>query len=135
MKKEDLDNAIFSLGNKSEKHFTGEAYVQVVFNDEKPLNTLIGNVTFAPGARNHWHSHKKGQVLLITNGKGWYQEEGKPAQLLKKGDVLNIPPNIKHWHGAAKDSWFVHLAMTPGTTDWFNPVTNEWYDNLNLISD
>lgn len=101
-----------------------------VTKDEKPLNTSIGNVTFAPGSRNNWHSHKVGQVLLVTGGEGWYQEEGKAAQLIKKGDVVNIPPNVKHWHGATKDSWFVHLAMTPGETEWLEPVDDEWFNKL-----
>lgn len=96
--------------------------MQMVFTDPVPLNTAIGNVTFAPGARNNWHAHLVGQVLLVTGGNGWYQEEGKPAQLLKTGDVVNIPPNVRHWHGATKDSWFVHLAMTPGETEWFEAL-------------
>lgn len=131
MKNEQLSNStIFPLGQKVEANFIGDAYLQMVFTDPTPLNTSIGNVTFAPGARNNWHSHKAGQVLLVTGGEGWYQEEGKPARLLKKGDVVNISPNVKHWHGATKDSWFVHLAMTPGQTDWLEPVDDEWYNKL-----
>ncbi|MED4237959.1 cupin domain-containing protein [Priestia megaterium] len=131
MKHEELSNStIFPLGQKVEANFSGDAYLKMVFTDEKPLNTSIGNVTFAPGARNNWHSHKVGQVLLVTGGEGWYQEEGKAAQLIKKGDVVNIPPNVKHWHGATKDSWFVHLAMTPGETEWLEPVDDEWFNKL-----
>ncbi|MBU8690493.1 cupin domain-containing protein [Priestia megaterium] len=131
MKHEELSNsAIFPLGQKVEANFIGDAYLKMVFTDEKPLNTSIGNVTFAPGSRNNWHSHKVGQVLLVTGGEGWYQEEGKAAQLIKKGDVMNIPPNVKHWHGATKDSWFVHLAMTPGETEWLEPVDDEWFNKL-----
>jgi quercetin dioxygenase-like cupin family protein len=66
----------------------------------------------------------------VTGGEGWYQEEGKTAQLLKTGDVVNIPPNVKHWHDATKDSWFVHLAMTPGETEWLEPVDDEWFNKL-----
>ncbi|MFF2499068.1 cupin domain-containing protein [Peribacillus sp. NPDC058075] len=110
--------------------FIVDAYLQMVFTDPTPLNTSIGNVTFTPGARNNWHSHKVGQVLLVTGGEGWYQEEGKPAQQLKTGDVVNISPNVKHWHGATKDSWFVHLAMTPDETEWLEPVDDEWYNKL-----
>ncbi|MNI77494.1 Cupin domain protein [compost metagenome] len=102
----------------------------MVFTDPSPLNTAIGNVTFAPGARNNWHAHRAGQVLLVTGGKGWYQEEGNPALLLQTGDVVNIPPNVKHWHGATKDSWLVHLAMTPGETEWFEAVDDEWFNKL-----
>ncbi len=131
MKNEHLSHSIlFPLGQKVEKNFIGNAYLQMVFTDPAPLNTTIGNVTFAPGARNNWHSHHTGQVLLVTGGEGWYQEEGKPAQLLKTGDVVNIPANIKHWHGATKDSWFVHLALTPGQTDWLEPVLDEEYIKL-----
>lgn len=131
MKHEELSNStIFPLGQKVEANFSGNAYLKMVFTDEKPLNTSIGNVTFAPGSRNNWHSHKVGQVLLVTGGEGWYQEEGKAAQLIKKGDVVNILPNVKHWHGATKDSWFVHLAMTPGETEWLEPVDDEWFNKL-----
>ncbi|MBT2728156.1 cupin domain-containing protein [Bacillus sp. ISL-75] len=131
MKNEQLKNStIFPLGQKVEANFIGDAYLQMVFTDPTPLNTAIGNVTFAPGARNSWHSHKVGQVLLVTGGEGWYQEEGKPARLLKTGDVVNISPNVKHWHGATKDSWFVHLAMTPGETEWLESVDDEWYNKL-----
>jgi quercetin dioxygenase-like cupin family protein len=132
MANEELQNStIFPLGEKVEStNFIGDTYLQMVFTDEKPLNTAIGNVTFSPGARNSWHSHTVGQVLLVTGGEGWYQEEGKPAKLLEKGDVVNIPPNVEHWHGATKDSWFAHLAMTPGETKWLEPVNDEWYGNL-----
>lgn len=124
------DSVIFPRGTKVENYFTGDAYLQMVFTDPMPLNAAIGNVTFAPGARNHWHAHQVGQVLLVTGGEGWYQEEGQPARLLRKGDVVNIPPLVKHWHGATKDSWFVHLAITPGETEWLETVEDEWYDQL-----
>jgi 4-carboxymuconolactone decarboxylase len=96
---------------------------------------FISNVTFEPGCRNNWHIHRKGgQILLCTAGYGWYQEEGKPAQALRPGDVVNIPPDVKHWHGAAKDSWFSHLALTVpvqgGSTDWLEPVIDEVYLKL-----
>lgn len=131
MAHEELSNStIFPLGNKVGANFIGDAYLHMVFTDAMPLNTAIGNVTFAPGARNNWHSHKIGQVLLVTGGEGWYQEEGKPAQLLKTGDVVNISPNVKHWHGATKNSWFVHLVLTPGETDWLEPVDDETYNKL-----
>ncbi|WP_138756424.1 cupin domain-containing protein [Paenibacillus sinopodophylli] len=131
MNNEQLRNStIFPLGEKVKANFIGDAYLQMVFTDPTPLNTAIGNVTFAPGARNNWHSHRVGQVLLVTGGEGWYQEKDKPARLLQTGDVVNIPPNVKHWHGATKDSWFVHLAMTPGETEWFDAVNDEWFDKL-----
>lgn len=131
MANEELSSStIFPLGEKVEENFIGDAYLQMVFTDEVPLNAPIGNVTFAPRARNNWHAHKIGQVLLVTGGEGWYQEEGKAAQLLKKGDVVNISSHVKHWHGATKDSWFVHLAISPGETDWLEPVDDEWYNKL-----
>lgn len=125
-------STIFPLGEKVESYFVGDAYLQMLLTDPAPLNAGIGNVTFAPGARNNWHSHTVGQVLLVTGGEGWYQEEGKDAQLIKTGDVINIPPNVKHWHGATADSWFVHLAITPGQTEWLEPVNDEWYDQLSV---
>lgn len=131
MADEHLSNStIFPLGKKVEANFIGDAYLQMVYTDKTPIDAPIGNVTFAPGARNHWHSHKIGQVLLVTGGEGWYQEEGKPAQLLKAGDVVSIAANVKHWHGATIDSWFVHLAISPGETEWLEPVEDGWYNQL-----
>lgn len=99
---------------------------------------VIGNVTFEPGCRNNWHIHRAakggGQILLCTGGRGWYQEEGKPARELRTGDVVHIPANVKHWHGAAKDSWFAHLAVEiPGEgagNEWREPVDDEVYGKL-----
>ncbi|MDO3408421.1 cupin domain-containing protein [Saccharibacillus sp. CPCC 101409] len=122
---------IFPLGGKAEsEYFTGETYRNMIFTDPEPLNAAIGSVTFAPGSRTNWHTHKVGQVLLVTGGEGWYREEGKPAQPLKQGDVVNIPANVKHWHGAAQNSWFVHIALTPGETQWLEPVEDEAYGRL-----
>ena len=98
----------------------------------------VANVTFEPGCRNNWHIHhaKKGggQVLLCTEGEGWYQEEGKEAQSLKHGVVVQIPANVKHWHGAKKDSWFSHIAIeVPGkdtSNEWCEPVSDEEYSKL-----
>ena len=99
---------------------------------------IVGNVTFEPGCRNHWHIHHAtkggGQMLLVTAGLGWYQEWGKPARKLKTGDVVNIPAEVKHWHGAAKDSDFQHLAIeVPGeetSTEWCEPVDEVEYGKL-----
>ena len=99
---------------------------------------FIGNVTFEPGCRNNWHIHKStqggGQILLVTAGRGWYQEWGKPARALHPGDVVNIPANVKHWHGAARDSWFAHLAVeVPGedtANEWLEAVDDESYSKL-----
>mgnify|MGYP004592358165 CR=1 FL=1 len=99
---------------------------------------IIANVTFEPKCRNNWHIHKAskngGQILICVDGEGWYQEEGKKPQSLKIGDVVTIPANVKHWHGAKKDKWFSHLAIeVPGentSNEWCEKVTNEEYDKL-----
>lgn len=99
---------------------------------------VIGNVTFEPGCRNNWHIHKArsggGQILLCTAGRGWYQERGKSARELHAGDVVRIPAGVKHWHGAARDSWFTHLAVeVPGEgaeNEWCEPVSDEDYARL-----
>ena len=116
------------------QYFTGQSYLNMLTTE----GVAIGNVTFAPGCRNNWHIHHAakggGQILLCTGGRGWYQEEGKPARELHAGDVVNIPANVKHWHGAAKDSWFVHLAVeVPGeqtANEWCEPVSDEEYGRL-----
>ena len=98
----------------------------------------ISNVTFEPGCRNNWHIHHAakggGQILLVTGGRGWYQEWGKPARELRAGDVVNIPPEVKHWHGAARDSWFAHLAVEVpgenGSNEWLEPVDDAQYNAL-----
>lgn len=96
----------------------------------------IANVTFEPACRNNWHIHHKGgQILIVTQGVGYYQEWGKPAQKLKVGDVVNIPAEVKHWHGATADSWFSHLAIEVpsegGSTEWLEEVSDTDYKKLN----
>lgn len=127
-------DGIFPKGDLNEayaKYFTGTSYLEMLSTE----GVYIGNVTFEPGCRNFWHIHHKGgQILLVTAGRGWYQEEGKPAQALKPGDVVNIPAETKHWHGAAKDSWFAHVAVEVPAEDksneWLEPVSDEEYDAL-----
>ena len=127
-------NVVFGFGelNPYGKYFTGKSYL-------KPITTENGvpmyNVTFEPKCRNNWHIHHKGgQILLVTQGRGWYQEWGKEPRELKAGDVVNIAPETKHWHGAAKDSWFTHIAVEVpsegGSNEWLEPVTNEEYNKL-----
>lgn len=125
----------FSMGNllpeKFSKYFIGQAYLNPLTDKGGP----IANVTFEPGCRNNWHiHHKSGQILLVTGGKGWYQAWGETAQELHPGDVINIPPEVKHWHGAAKDCWFSHLAVEipaeDGSNEWLESVTDEEYDKL-----
>ena len=116
------------------QYFTGTSYLSILSKEQ----VFIGNVTFEPGCRNNWHIHKStqggGQILLVTAGRGWYQEWGKPARALHPGDVVNIPANVKHWHGAARDSWFAHLAVeVPGedtANEWLAAVSDEAYSKL-----
>ncbi len=128
------ESVIFPKGNKADARlFTGKAWVEMLVTD-KEYNCQVYNVTFEPGARNYWHSHPGGQILLITGGKGYFQEENKPARLLHPGDVVKIPPNVKHWHGATKNSWFVHLGITTnlqaGATKWFEELSQQEYDAM-----
>ena len=135
---EQPDGGIFGLSAPNDayaQYFVGRSYL-------KPLGSENGvsaaNVTFEPGCRNNWHIHHAskggGQILLCTAGRGWYQEWGKPAQALSAGDTVVIPPEVKHWHGAAKDSWFSHVALeVPGEgagNEWCEPVSDEEYARL-----
>ena len=130
------NSVIFPRGelNPFGQFFVGRSYLNMLTNEGVP----IGNVTFEPGCRNNWHIHKSdkggGQILLCTGGRGWYQEWGKQAQELHAGDVIVIPAGVKHWHGAAKDSWFVHLAVeVPGEntgSEWLEPVSDDDYNKL-----
>lgn len=132
MKPENI--SVFPMGEKNEafaQYFVGQSYLNMLSTER----VTIGNVTFEPGCRNNWHIHHKGgQILLCTAGRGYYQEWGKEAQELRPGDVVNIPPEVKHWHGAAKDSWFAHLAVevpAEGTSnEWLEVVNEEDYEKL-----
>ncbi|MDA9470983.1 cupin domain-containing protein [Enterococcus sp. 5H] len=127
------DGVIFPVGDKNDayaKYFVGQSYLKNLITDPK-INVGVGNVTFEPGCRNNWHIHHDGfQLLLVTGGEGWYQEDGKPAQFLKAGDTVVTHDGVKHWHGAAEDSWFEHLAITAGTPEWLEPVSDELYNQL-----
>lgn len=129
-------DSLFGLGVENvnyAKYFIGKSYL-------KPLNINgvgVFNVTFEPACRNNWHIHHKGgQILLVTDGEGFYQEENKAAVKLHPGDVVYIAPGIKHWHGAAKDHWFTHIAIEipkeGSSTEWCNPVTDEEYKKLEV---
>ena len=131
------NSMIFPIGAPNDgfaQYFSGQSYLA-------PISTAqvkIFNVTFEPGCRNNWHIHEAdkggGQILLCTGGRGWYQEEGKPARALQPGDVVNIPAEVKHWHGAAPDGWFSHLAIeVPGencSNEWLEAVSDEAYSKL-----
>ena len=114
-------------------YFSGIAWLQMLVNANENYDISIANVIFEPGVRNNWHSHPAGQILLCTKGKGYYQEKGKPIQLLNVGDVVEILPNIVHWHGATPDSEFEHIAINPqvhkGSVVWLQSVTNEEYNS------
>lgn len=132
------DDLTFPLGMEiNSDSFTGNAYLSpMIYNDEIYNFPQTNNVTFEPGARSAWHSHG-GMILLVTGGVGYYQEEGKPAQIIRKGDVVECAPGVKHWHGAAPDSWFSQMVVydshyTPleGAELAEEPVTDEQYENL-----
>ncbi len=130
---------IFGMGEPNvnyAKYFIGNSYLKPLTKQDDYLG--IANVTFEPGCRNNWHIHHStkggGQVLICIEGEGIYQEEGKQPRYLKPGDIVEIPANKKHWHGATKDSWFSHLAIEcPGdnlSNEWCEPVTEEEYNKL-----
>lgn len=130
-----MSNTIFPKGNKVDNaYFQGDVWVEQLVMDDSVYNCPIYNVSFAAGGKNNWHSHPGGQILLITGGAGYYQEEGQEAQLIRQGDVVKIPPNVKHWHGASPNSWMTHLAIGPnselGGAEWFEPVPEDVYQSL-----
>lgn len=122
----------YPLGNKlsPNPNFTGEVWLASL-SEKKELNVPMANVTFEPGCRNSWHSHKAGQLLIATAGIGYYQEKGQPARRLFPGDIVEIAPDVEHWHGAAPDSWFAHIAITTNPQNnaavWLAPVNDEQY--------
>lgn len=130
-------NSIFPVGAPNDaykQYFVGQSYLAMLTGE----GVRIANVTFEPSCRNNWHIHKAekggGQILLCTEGEGWYQEWKKPAKKLKVGDAVVIPAGVKHWHGAAADSWFAHLSVeVPGEkteTEWLEKVDDEIYNAL-----
>ena len=142
MNKEEFDKVnVFGQGEPNvsfAKYLIGNAYLNpLTKKEESPIS--LTNVTFEPGCRNNWHIHHAtkdgGQILICTAGFGWYQEEGKEAVSLEPGTVIVIPANVKHWHGAKKDSWFSHIALeVPGentSNEWLEEVSAEEYNKLN----
>lgn len=141
MNKEEFDKVnVFGQGEPNvsfAKYFIGNSYLNsLTKKGESPIS--LTNVTFEPGCRNNWHIHHAtkdgGQILICTAGYGWYQEEGKEAISLEPGKVIVIPANVKHWHGAKKDSWFSHIALeVPGentSNEWLEEVSDEEYSKL-----
>lgn len=138
-KNKDMETGIiFKEGNRLPgEWFTGEAYLSPLVAKDHNNEFSAGTVTFNPGARTNWHTHPKGQVLLVLQGEGLYQEDGKPAQVIKSGDVVNIPENIKHWHGANAESKMAHVAITnykgEEQVTWLEPVTETEYKEAHNI--
>jgi quercetin dioxygenase-like cupin family protein len=130
------NTSIFPRGDKlSSEYFTGNAFLYPLQAKDKNNQFALGSVTFEPGARTNWHMHPKGQVLIVTEGEGFYQEKGKPARGLKKGDIVNIPEDTEHWHGASAGSKFVHIAITNYKGEqnviWLKPVSDQEYKEVN----
>ncbi|MES1220308.1 MAG: cupin domain-containing protein [Bacteroidota bacterium] len=128
-------NTIFPKGERAPAdYFTGTVWVRLLIPNDPTINCQIANVVFEPGARNNWHTHPGGQILLVTDGNGYYQEKDKPIQLIRKGDTVNIPPEVEHWHGASPDTEFTHIAINPNTQKgivvWLERVTDEEYNRF-----
>jgi len=122
---------LFPKGNEiTNDNFTGTAYLHMMIAADSLNPTAVGNVSFDPGARTKWHLHPGGQILLVTDGVGYYQEKGQPKKVLRKGDIIKCAPNVAHWHGASADTAFVQLAVTSnkdGGAVWLDAVSNEDY--------
>jgi len=128
-------SVIFPKGAKaSNDFFTGSVWMETLVPADSAFNFQILNVTFEPGARSHWHRHTGGQILLVTGGTGGFQEEGKPPRFIREGEIVRIGPDVKHWHGAAPDSWFVHVVVIPNPekehAEWLEPVSDKEYMKL-----
>jgi quercetin dioxygenase-like cupin family protein len=132
-----MSTEIFPKGKSLPKEwFVGDAFLMPLVAKDKNNEFSAGSVTFEQGARTNWHTHPKGQVLLVIEGSGFYQEKGKPAQPIRKGDVVNIPENVVHWHGASAVSRMVHIAITNYKDEvqvtWLEPVTDEEYNSVQV---
>lgn len=139
MQEPEVHGGVFGLGQPNDayaQYFTGRSYLNAL-TDPKATQ-FVANVTFEPGCRNNWHIHHAdedgGQILLVTDGRGWYQEWGEQARELHPGDCVTIPAGVKHWHGAAKDTWMSHVAFeacgSGMSNEWLEPVSDEEYDEL-----
>ena len=131
---EAVKNDLFGFGDKNvafAKYFIGDSYLNSLISADDNIDVHVANVSFEPGCRNNWRVHHNGyQLLLVTAGEGWYQEFGKPAQKSHPGDAVAIREGVKHWHGATKDSWFSHIAITKGFSEWLEEVSDADYAKL-----
>jgi 4-carboxymuconolactone decarboxylase len=128
--------SILPEGNEvSGGNFTGTAWVNMVVEPDDNLKTVAGKVMFEPKARTNWHSHAGGQILIVTDGTGYHQIEGKPIQVIQEGDVIKVPANAKHWHGASHEYSMTHTAIGPnldkGGAQWAEPVSDGEYNSIN----
>lgn len=112
-------------------NFTGHAYNFGLVANDSTYNTLVGNVYFERGARSNWHVHPSGQILIVLDGEGYHQLEGQPKQIMKKGDVIKVPANTRHWHGATENNSLTQMYILPktqnGIVTWLEPVTDDQY--------
>ncbi len=125
-------NKIFSEGESAPaEYFTGGVTIKNLVPDDSVFQCIISNVAFEKGARTNWHIHPGGQIILVIEGEGLYQEKGNAIQIMKKGDVVKFNPFVEHWHGASADSHMTHIAINPnsekGLVDWLSKVTDEEY--------
>jgi len=129
-----MDSQLFPKGQQlPAEWFTGKAFLHPLVAKDKNNEFSAGNVTFESGARTNWHTHPKGQILIVTDGIGWYQEKRQAARSIKKGDVVNIPENVEHWHGATAEKAMSHIAITNYKGDvqvtWLERVNDADYNN------
>lgn len=129
-----VKNDLFGFGDlntNSAQYFSGNSYLQGLVPSGDDVDVHVASVSFEPGTHNNWHVHHQGyQIILVTAGEGWSQVEGQPARSLKVGDVVVFHDGVKHWHGAKKGTWFTHLVIGKGTTEWLEPVNQADYDQL-----
>lgn len=129
-------NSIFPRGEKvaSSNNFNGAVWLNRFISPSDSLDCIVALVTFQPGVRTNWHTHPGGQILIVTEGVGYYHEKGKPRQIIRKGDIIKCSPGVQHWHGASPDSEFAHLVVAPdiekGDVTWLQRVTDEEYNGL-----
>lgn len=130
-----MKDVIFPKGDEvNPDYFAGTAWLNTLVPKDETGTYVVNNVSFEPGGRTNWHTHATGQILLVTDGQGFYQEKDNPARPLTKGDVVVIPSTVEHWHGASKNSGMVHIAITnnspEGPVKWLSPVTEEEYERV-----